>query len=118
MSARMPVQVQFTPHLVPMVRGIASTIVVPECSSLKTVEAVWKKQYSGKKGVRILKSGTAPETRSLIGRNRVDMSAYLDSRTGNLLITSAIDNLMKGAGGQAVQIMNIRLGLPEFAGLS
>jgi N-acetyl-gamma-glutamyl-phosphate reductase len=111
------VTVQFTPHLVPMMRGIATTIVVPEKVTLIDLYASWQHAYEGKSGVRILPSGKAPETRNLLGRNRVDFSGYVDERTGNVVITSAEDNLMKGAGGQAVQIMNLKMGWPEFAGL-
>lgn len=112
-----PVTVQFTPHLVPMMRGIASTIVIPEAVGIQEIYACWSKVFEGKKGVLLLPPGTAPETRNLTGRNRLDVSAYADERTGNLVITSAIDNLMKGASGQAVQIMNLRMGWSEFAGL-
>lgn len=118
MAARKAIQVQFTPHLVPMMRGIASTIVVHESVAQKDVYACWNKVYENKPGVRLLSAGTTPDSRHVIGRNRVDMSAYADSRTGNLIITSAIDNLMKGASGQAVQIMNLKQGWPEFTGLS
>lgn len=111
------VVVQFTPHLVPMVRGIATTITVPCSCPVESVYAEWEKVYRGCRGIRLLQPGTAPDTRWVIGRNRVDMSAIRDSRTGNLIITSAVDNLMKGAGGQAVQIMNRVLGLDEFCGL-
>lgn len=117
MAARRAVQVQFTPHLVPMMRGIASTIVVPDPVSAEAVTEVWSKAYAGKPGVRLLPVGTPPDTRNVLGRNRIDMSAFADKRTGNLILTSAIDNLMKGASGQAVQIMNIRMGWPEFCGL-
>lgn len=117
-AAGKPVVVQFTPHLVPMMRGIASTIVIPSQSGVLDIYASWQRAYEGRPGVRILPSGKAPETRTVLGRNRVEFSAYADNRTGNLIITSAEDNLMKGASGQAVQIMNIKLGLPEFAGLS
>jgi N-acetyl-gamma-glutamyl-phosphate reductase len=118
MAARKAVQVQFTPHLVPMMRGIASTMVLPSQASIEAVYASWRKAYARKPGVRLLESGKAPDTRNLVGRNRADFSGYADARTGNLIITSAIDNLMKGAGGQGVQIMNLRLGWPEFCGLS
>ena len=112
------VRVQFTPHLIPLMRGIATTTVIPGSASQEAIYASWKKQYSGKPGVRILDSGKAPETRPLIGRNRIDLSAHVDGRTGNVVLTSAIDNLMKGASGQAVQIMNLRMNWPEFTGLS
>ena len=101
-----------------MMRGIATTIVIPSQSRLLDIYASWQRAYEGRPGVRILPSGKAPETRTVLGRNRVEFSAYADSRTGNLIITSAEDNLMKGASGQAVQIMNLKLGWPEFAGLS
>lgn len=117
MAARKAVQVQFTPHLVPMMRGIASTIVIPQAVEIEVVYNCWNKSYGKKQGVRILPAGVAPETRNVLGRNRIDLSGYADARTGNLIITSAIDNLMKGASGQAVQIMNLRMGWPEFAGL-
>jgi N-acetyl-gamma-glutamyl-phosphate reductase len=117
-AADQPVTVQFTPHLVPMMRGIATTIVIPSDTSLLDVYACWQQAYEGRPGVRMLPSGKAPETRTVLGRNRVEISAYADQRTGNLVITSAEDNLMKGASGQAVQIMNLKLGWPEFAGLA
>lgn len=111
------VKVQFTPHLVPMMRGIATTMVIPSEASGDDVYRCWENHYGGRPGIRLLPAGKTPETRSVTGRNRVDISALADGRTGNLLITSAIDNLMKGASGQAVQIMNLRLGFPEQAGL-
>jgi N-acetyl-gamma-glutamyl-phosphate reductase len=116
-AANRPVMVQFTPHLVPMMRGIATTIVVPEGVDLDELYAVWEQFFAGKPGIGILPTGKTPDTRNLMGKNRIDFSAYMDDRTGNLLITSAEDNLVKGASGQAVQIMNLRLGWPEFAGL-
>ena len=112
------VVVQFTPHLVPMMRGIATTIVIPEAVDEDRVYTAWSKAYAEQPGVRLLPPATAPDTRNLIGRNRVDLSAYMDTRTGNLVLTSALDNLMKGASGQAVQILNLRMGWPAFAGLS
>ena len=67
--------------------------------------------------VQLLPSGTNPDTAYTTGRNRIDLSAVHDSRPGNFVITSAEDNLMKGASGQAVQIMNLWYGFPETAGL-
>lgn len=117
MAARQAVQIQFTPHLVPMMRGIASTIVAPFEGSAEAIYASWEKAYGKKPGIRILPTGRTPDTRDVLGRNRIDFSGFVDERTGNLIITSAIDNLMKGASSQAVQIMNLRMGWPEFAGL-
>ncbi len=117
-AAGAPVVVQFNPHLAPMKRGIATTITVPAPDvSVEQVYAVWEKTYAGKPFVGILPSGKYPDTAHVSWTNRADISAVKDPRTGNLVITSAIDNLIKGAGGQAVQIMNLVAGFPETAGL-
>ncbi len=113
-----PVIVQFNPHLAPMHRGIATTIVVPstgEC--LEKVYATWKNQYANKPFISILETGTTPDTKYVSNTNRIDFSATYDSRTNNLIITSAEDNLIKGAAGQAVQIMNQWFSFEETAGL-
>ncbi|MGC9451497.1 MAG: N-acetyl-gamma-glutamyl-phosphate reductase [Oceanipulchritudo sp.] len=117
LAAGKVVVVQFTPHLVPMMRGIATTMVLRGTAGIREIYSCWRKAYEGRRGIRLLPPGTAPETRNLTGRNRLDLSAFADERTGNILVTSAIDNLMKGASGQAVQILNLRMGWPEFAGL-
>ncbi|MDR3227992.1 MAG: N-acetyl-gamma-glutamyl-phosphate reductase [Puniceicoccales bacterium] len=117
-AAGAPVVVQFNPHLAPMKRGISTTITVPARGvSVEQVYRVWEAAYAGKPFVGILPSGTYPETGYVSGTNRADISAVSDPRTGNLVLTSAIDNLMKGAGGQAVQIMNLLADFPETAGL-
>ena len=116
-AAGQPVVVQFTPHLVPAMRGIATTIVVPQRVEIDHLYSIWKSVFAGRQGVRILASGKTPDTRNVTGRTRIDISACMDERTGNLLITSAEDNLLKGASGQAIQIMNLRMGYPEFTGL-
>ena len=111
--------IQFNPHLAPMRRGIATTITVPAApgASIESLYAVWRKAYAGRPFVQILPSGETPDTAYVTGTNRIDMSAVLDPRTGNFVITSAIDNLVKGASGQVVQIMNLWFGFPETAGL-
>jgi len=112
------VAVQFTPHLAPMSRGIATTVVArPRESGAEAVEAAWDRAFAGRPFAGRLPSGTFPDTRHVSGTNRVDFSAVHDARTGNLLITSAVDNLQKGAAGQAVQIMNLKYGFPETEGL-
>jgi len=117
-AAEETVIVQFTPHLAPMRRGIVSTIVVPSAGhTLEELYSVWEQAYGGRPFVSILPSGKTPDSQHVVGTNRIDMSAVLDPRTGNFVITSAEDNLMKGAGGQAVQIMNLWFGFPETAGL-
>jgi len=110
---------QFNPHLAPMRRGIITTITVPGApgATIESLYAAWKSAYAGKPFVAILPSGETPDSAHVTGTNRVDISAVHDARTGNFVITSALDNLVKGASGQAVQIMNLWLGLPETAGL-
>jgi N-acetyl-gamma-glutamyl-phosphate reductase len=111
---------QFNPHLAPMRRGIATTITVPAAkgATIESLYAAWNAAYAGRPFVAILPSGETPDTAHTVGTNRVDISAVHDPRTGNFVITSALDNLVKGASGQAVQIMNLWLGLPETAGLA
>ena len=117
-AAGSPVVVQFSPHLAPMHRGIATTIVVPAAGvTAAQVEACWQKAYAGRPFVILLKSGDFPDTAHVAGTNRVACSVVADPRTGNLIITSVIDNLLKGAGGQAVQNLNLMMGWDEAEGL-
>ncbi len=117
-AAGQPVVVQFNPHLAPMHRGIATTIVVPAAGvTAAQVEAAWQQAYAGRPFVTVLKSGDFPDTAHVANTNRVAMSVVADARTGNLVITSVIDNLLKGAGGQAVQALNLLMGWSETAGL-
>ncbi|PAZ07082.1 MAG: N-acetyl-gamma-glutamyl-phosphate reductase [Opitutia bacterium AMD-G1] len=117
-AAGQPVVVQFNPHLAPMHRGIATTIVVPAAGvTVAQVEAVWQQAYAGRPFVTLLKSGEFPDTAHVANTNRVACSVVADARTGNLIITSVIDNLLKGAGGQAVQNLNLMMGWDESEGL-
>lgn len=117
-AAGQPVVIQFNPHLAPMHRGIATTIVVPAAGvTAAQVEACWQKVYANKPFVSILKSGDFPDTAHVANTNQVSISVVADARTGNLIITSVIDNLLKGAGGQAVQSLNLMMGWPETTGL-
>lgn len=109
--------VQFNPHLAPMSRGISTTIVVKAKSTLEELYLAWKKAYANKPFVSVLPSGTFPDTRMVTHTNRADISAVFDPRTGNFVINSVIDNITKGASGQAVQIMNLKFGFDETAGL-
>jgi len=114
-----PVVVQFTPHLVPMNRGIATTIVVdPKASaSMEDAYQIWQKCYEPRPFVSVLPRGQTPDTAHVVGSNRVDISITEDPRTNRWIITSCIDNLLKGASGQAIQIMNLKYGFEETAGL-
>ena len=113
------VVVSFHPHLAPMNRGIATTISVPAKGQLDTkgVEDCWKQKYAGRPFTQMLPSGEFPDVAHVNGTNRIDFSVVADERTGRYILTSAEDNLLKGAGGQAVQAMNICSGFDETAGL-
>ena len=116
--------INFTPHLVPMNRGI----LVTEYASLKKkadgtyptyeeVKAVYDKYYKEETFVRVLPKGECPETKWVEGSNFVDVNFVIDERTGRIVMMGALDNLVKGAAGQAVQNMNLLFGLPETEGL-
>lgn len=118
------VVINFTPHLVPMNRGI----LVTEYAALKRkadgslpawdeVRAAYAKYYDKEKFVRVLDKGICPETKWVEGSNYVDINFVLDERTGRIIMMGALDNLVKGAAGQAVQNMNLLFGLPESMGL-
>ena len=113
------VTISFTPHLVPMNRGILAT----EYATLKKdvtgeeVKAIYDKYYADEKFVRVLEKDQCPETKWVEGSNYVDIGFKIDERTGRIIMMGAIDNLVKGAAGQAVQNMNLLFGLPESEGL-
>ena len=113
------VVVSFHPHLAPMNRGIATTISVPAKGKLDTqlIEDCWQQKYAGRPFTQVLPSGEFPDVAHVNGTNRIDFSVVADERTGRYILTSAEDNLLKGAGGQAVQAMNICSGFDETAGL-
>jgi len=112
------VVVQFTPHLAPMKRGIAATIVAKaKQAGIDPIYSAWRGSFSGRPFIGLLPTGQRPDTAHVTGTNRIDLSAAYDERTGNVVITTAEDNLLKGASGQAVQLMNRWLGFPETAGL-
>ncbi len=110
----------FTPHLVPMQRGIFATCYANLNKKLTTEEAVkiFKDFYKGEKFVRVYDAGTLPEIKNVAGSNYVDLGIVVDERLNRAIVISCIDNLVKGAAGQAVQNMNIICGLDESTGLS
>ena len=114
-----PVMINFTPHLVPMNRGILAT----EYASLKEkvtaeeVMAIYQKYYGNEYFIRLLGAGACPETKWVEGSNFVDIGFQIDERTNRIVMMGAIDNLVKGAAGQAVQNMNLAFGLTEDEGL-
>jgi N-acetyl-gamma-glutamyl-phosphate reductase len=107
----------FTPHLLPVARGILSTITVPLIRPLDDVLSPWKDAFGDEPFIEI--SSDTPSLRDVVHRNvlRLSAAALAGTRTPMLLVTSAIDNLLKGAAGQAVQNANLMLGLDETAGL-
>lgn len=115
-----PVVVTFTTHLVPMTRGILSTIYTSINGSHTTAEflSLYRSYYEGRRFVRIRPEGTVPATKEVWGSNYCDIGLSVDERTGRLTIISAIDNLVKGAAGQAIQNMNLMMGWDEGLGLS
>lgn len=117
--AQEEVVVSFTPHLTPMTRGILSTIYGKLTRNLSQEEvlALYKEFYAGEPFIRVLPSGVLPATKMVAGSNNCDLGVVVDRRAGRIIVISAIDNLIKGASGQAVQNMNIILGLPEDSGL-
>lgn len=113
-------QVQFTPHLIPMVRGLLATVyarlrdpglTADDCSTL--LRAAYRQSAC----VEVLPVGTYPATKWVKGTNRALLSVQVDRRTGQLIVMSAIDNLVKGQAGQGVQCLNLMAGLPQDAGL-
>ena len=124
-AAGKEIVVNFTPHLVPMNRGILAT----EYAALDTnaegrrpsheeVQAVYDKDYGKEKFVRVLGKDVCPETKWVEGSNYVDVNFKIDERTGRIVMMGALDNLVKGAAGQAVQNMNLLFGFDEAEGLN
>ncbi len=109
----------FTPHLTPMNRGILATCYasLKKEYSYEEIKAVYEKYYQDEYFVRLTKKGVFPETKWVKGSNFLDIGFTIDERTNRILVIGAIDNLVKGAAGQAVQNMNILFGLDEKTGL-
>ncbi len=118
-AAGKPVYLNFTPHLVPMNRGILVTAYATLAKQVtyEEVKAIYDTYYKDEYFVRVLNEGVCPETRWVEGSNFVDVNFKIDPRTNRLIMMGAMDNLVKGAAGQAVQNMNLMFGLPENTGL-
>lgn len=123
-AAGRAVTVSFTPHLAPMNRGILATeyasLIKKEDGTLPQaaeIKAVYDKYYGKEAFVRVLEPGLCPETKWVEGSNYVDIGFCIDERTGRIIMMGALDNLVKGAAGQAVQNMNLMFGEPEAEGL-
>src|SRR5262245_37872296 len=127
LTAGAKVTIQFTPHLIPVNRGILTTLYLAptehfnDASSAdrlgERVAGCYQTAYGKEAFVRLLEGKALPDTKNVVGSNVIEIAWRLDPRTGRLLVLSAEDNLLKGASGQAVQSMNIVCGFPETAGL-
>lgn len=119
LAAEDEVLVNFTPHLVPMIRGILATIYIELVPGVEEGDllACWEERYANEEFIHILPEGIWPQTKFASGSNHVFLQLKVDQRTNRAIIVSAIDNLVKGASGQAIQNMNLLWGLPENMGL-
>lgn len=118
-AAGFPVVLSFTPHLVPMNRGILVTAYasLTGAASDDAIRAAYEKYYGNEYFIRLLEPGQAAQTRWVEGSNYTDIGYKTDPRTNRIIVMGALDNLVKGAAGQAVQNMNLMFGLPEYTGL-
>ena len=127
LAAGAPVIIQFTPHLIPVNRGILTTLYLAPTSHFAgetaaaelnaRITACYQAAYGREPFVRLLEGKALPDTKNVVGTNVVEIAWRLDPRTGRLLVMSAEDNIVKGASGQAVQSLNIMCGYPETTGL-
>src|ERR1044071_3020088 len=139
LAAGHPVIIQFTPHLAPVNRGILTTLYLAptthfqgeatvspanagnpaatQAALSEQIAACYRSAYGNEPFIRLLEGKALPDTKNVAGTNVIEIAWRLDPRTGRLIVLSAEDNLVKGAGGQAVQSMNILSGFPETAGL-
>ncbi len=119
LAAGHAVAATFTPHLVPMARGILETIYVDLApgQSAETLRQIWQQAYRAEPFIEILPAGVFPATQQVRGTNRCQLAVADDRIPGRAILVAAIDNLVKGAAGQAVQNMNLMLGCPETQGL-
>jgi len=113
------IKITFSPHLAPMDRGILSTIYAMPTDTVtnEMLVRLYREFYDGEPFVRVLGDGNLPSTSFVRGSNFCDIAPLVDTRTGRIIVVSAIDNLVKGASGQAVQNMNLICGFPEISGL-
>ena len=113
------ITINFTPHLVPMNRGILATAYasLKKDVTYEEVKAIYDKYYADEKFVRVLEKDVCPQSKWVEGSNYVDVNFKIDPRTNRIIMMGAIDNLVKGAAGQAVQNMNLMFGLKESEGL-
>jgi N-acetyl-gamma-glutamyl-phosphate reductase len=113
------VTIQFAPHLIPLNRGIVTTIYVDLTQKIDAdaITSIYENAYRDEPFVRLLGDTLFPDTKNVAGTNFIDIAWRLDARTNRLILMSAIDNLLKGASGQAIQCFNVMRGYSETMGL-
>nr|MBQ4317772.1 N-acetyl-gamma-glutamyl-phosphate reductase [Clostridia bacterium] len=112
-----PMKVTFVPHLLPVNRGIESSIYVQTKLTKDEVRRLYEDFYANERFVRLMPDGQYANIKNIRVSNYCDISLHMDKHTSTLIISSVIDNMVKGAAGQAIQNMNIRFGFEEAAGL-
>ena len=115
--SKTPVKLAFTPHLVPMIRGILATLYAPLKRTDVDLQALYEKRYAGEPFIDVMRPGSSPDTRSVRASNTIRIAVHRPQGTDLVLVLAAEDNLVKGAAGQAIQNMNLMFGLPETTGL-
>ena len=116
--SKTPVKVVFTPHLVPMIRGIVATLYAPLKSLDVDLQALYERRYRDEPFVDVMPAGSSPDTRSVRGSNVLRIAVHRPAGSDLAVVLAAEDNLVKGASGQAIQNMNLMFGLPETTGLT
>ncbi len=118
-AAKNSITIQFTPHLIPMIRGLLVTAYfkLNKAMTQTEVQTIYQTAYQNETFIRICPAGKAPQVKQVRGSNYCDLGIYVDQRTQRLIVISVIDNLIKGAAGQALQNMNLMYGLVENTGL-
>ena len=117
-AAGQPVGLTFVPHLTPMIRGIHATLYAQLIDVDRDLQAIYEARYAEEYFVDVLPAGAHPETRSVRGANHCRIAVHRPQQGNTVVVLAVIDNLVKGAAGQAVQNMNIMFGLDETAGLT
>jgi N-acetyl-gamma-glutamyl-phosphate reductase len=115
-AAEQAIMIQFTPHLIPVNRGILTTLYLNR-TNRESIDAAFERTYKDSPFVRLLGERTLPDTKNVVGTNVIEIAWRHDPRTGRLIVMSAEDNLVKGASGQAIQCFNLMCGYEESAGL-
>jgi N-acetyl-gamma-glutamyl-phosphate reductase len=117
-ASREPVRLTFTPHLTPIIRGILATLYAPLRDPDVDLQAVFEKRYAGEPFIDVMPPGSLPDTRSVRASNTLRIAVHRPPDSDLALVLAVVDNLVKGAAGQAIQNMNLMFGLPETVGLT